>query len=266
MRGRGAFRGLMSDEIDREIEELKNKPGLPGHIAIIMDGNGRWARKRRLPRIAGHRAGKESVRTVVRTCARLGIPVLSLYTFSLENWQRPRREVEGLMSFLRKVLKTEYLELEQNNIRLRAMGRLDLLSGITMRSLQDSIDRLASNDGMILNLCLSYSGRAEIADAARKLAMDVLAGKMEPESIDQETFREYLYSPDLPDPDLLIRSSGELRISNFLLWQIAYSEIFVTDVLWPDFREEHLLTAIRDYMGRERRFGGIKKTGVERHG
>ncbi|MCI0481691.1 MAG: isoprenyl transferase [Candidatus Dadabacteria bacterium] len=256
----------MRDEIDSGIEDLKKKPGLPHHIAIIMDGNGRWASKRKLPRIAGHKEGRESVRTVVRTCARLGIPVLSLYTFSLENWQRPRREVQSLMTFLRNVLKTEYLELDKNNIRLRAMGRLDLLPGVTMKTLQETIDRLASNDGMILNLCLSYSGRAEIADAAKKLCMDVRSGKVDPEAVDQEIFSRYLYSPDLPDPDLLIRSSGELRVSNFLLWQIAYSEIFVTDVLWPDFREEHLVAAIRDYMGRERRFGRIKKTGGELHG
>ncbi|HSG27154.1 MAG TPA: isoprenyl transferase [Candidatus Krumholzibacterium sp.] len=245
--------------IDREIEALKGDERLPGHVAIIMDGNGRWAKKRNLPRIAGHRAGRESVRCVVRTSARIGIPVLSLYTFSLENWKRPKREVQSLMSFLRNVLKTEYLELDENNIRLRAMGRLDLLPDSTRKVLDGTIERLSGNDGMILNLCLSYGGRAEIADAAGRIAREVLDGRLDPGSIDEDTFARYLYSPDLPDPDLLIRSSGELRVSNFLLWQIAYSEIFVTDLFWPDFREKHLIGAIKAYMERERRFGGLKE-------
>ncbi len=244
--------------IDREIEALKGSGGLPGHIAVIMDGNGRWAKKRNLPRIAGHRAGRESVRKAVRTCASLGIPVLSLYTFSLENWNRPKSEVQALMSFLRKVLDSEYLELDENNIQLRAMGRLDLIPEATRKVLDETIGKLSKNDGMILNLCISYGGRAEIVDSAKRIASDAVDGKISLESFDESEFREYLYSPDLPDPDLLIRSSGELRISNFLLWQIAYSEIFVTDVLWPDFREEHLLNAVREYTRRERRFGGLK--------
>jgi undecaprenyl diphosphate synthase len=244
--------------IEQEIEELKRTPGLPRHIAVIMDGNGRWAKKRNLPRLAGHKAGRESVRTVVRTCAKLGISVLSLYTFSLENWRRPKREVNGLMRFLKEVLHSEYLELKENNIRLRAMGRLDLLPGGTRKALNDTIDKLSGNNGMILNLCLSYSGRAEIADAARALARAVGEGKMNPDEIDEKTFSAYLYSADLPDPDLLVRTSGELRISNFLLWQLAYAEIVVTEVLWPDFREEHLFQAIREYLARDRRFGEIK--------
>jgi len=244
-------------DIDREIKRLKGRPGLPGHIAIIMDGNGRWARKRNLPRIAGHKAGRESVRVAVRTCARLGIPVLSLYTFSIENWQRPSREVKALMRFLGTVLKSEYLELDENNIRLRAMGRLDLLPGETRKRLDETIDSLSSNDGMILNLCLSYGGRAEIVDAARRIAGEVSSGRMDPDGIDEETFRRFLYAPDIPDPDLLIRTSGEMRISNFLLWQLAYTEIVVTDVLWPDFRERDVFTAIDEYLSRERRFGDI---------
>jgi undecaprenyl diphosphate synthase len=244
--------------IEQEIEELKRTPGLPNHIAVIMDGNGRWAKKRNLPRLAGHKAGRESVRTVVRTCAKLGISVLSLYTFSLENWRRPKREVNGLMRFLKEVLHSEYLELKENNIRLRAMGRLDLLPGGTRKALNDTIDKLSGNNGMILNLCLSYGGRAEIADAARALARAVGEGKMNPDEIDEKTFSAYLYSADLPDPDLLVRTSGELRISNFLLWQLAYAEIVVTEVLWPDFREEHLFQAIREYLARDRRFGEIK--------
>ncbi len=244
-------------DIDREIERLKVNPGLPGHIAVIMDGNGRWAKKRKLPRIAGHKAGRESVRVTVRTCARLGISVLSLYTFSLENWQRPSKEVKALMRFLGMVLKSEYLELNENNIRLRAMGRLDLLPRDTRKRLDETIELLSSNDGMILNLCLSYGGRAEIVDAARRIAGEAAAGRIDPEGIDEEGFSNYLYSPELPDPDLLIRTSGEMRISNFLLWQLAYTEIVVTEVLWPDFREEDTFAAIDEYLGRERRFGDI---------
>ncbi len=244
--------------IDREIVELKRTEGMPRHIAVIMDGNGRWAKKRNLPRLAGHKAGRESVRTIVRTCAKLDISVLSLYTFSLENWRRPKTEVSGLMRFLKEVLHSEYLELKQNNIRLRAMGRLDMLPKGTRGALEETIHKLSDNDGMILNLCLSYSGRAEIADAAKRIAGAVERGEMAAEDIDEEAFGSFLYSPDLPDPDLLIRTSGELRISNFLLWQLAYAEIVVTDVFWPDFREEHLFRAIREYLARERRFGAIK--------
>ncbi len=244
--------------VEKEIEELKATPGLPRHIAVIMDGNGRWAKRRNLPRLAGHKAGRESVRTIVRTCARLGISVLSLYTFSLENWRRPKREVSGLMRFLKEVLHSEYLELKENNIRLRAMGRLDMLPSGTRKALEETIEKLSGNDGMVLNLCLSYGGRAEIADAARALAVEVREGTVNPDEIDEDTFGGYLYSADLPDPDLLIRTSGELRISNFLLWQLAYAEIVVTDVLWPDFREKHLIWAIREYLARERRFGEIK--------
>ncbi len=244
-------------DIDREIERLNGTPGLPAHIAVIMDGNGRWAKKRRLPRIAGHKAGRESVRVTVRTCAKLGIPALSLYTFSLENWQRPSKEVKALMLFLGRVLKSEYLELQDNNIRLRAMGRLELLPDETKKTLDETIESLSSNDGMILNLCLSYGGRSEIVDAAKKIAADAAAGVLDPVSLDEDAFAGYLYSPDIPDPDLLVRTSGEMRISNFLLWQLAYTEIVVTDVLWPDFREEHIIAAINEYLKRERRFGDI---------
>jgi len=248
----------VTTEIDREISTLAREEGLPRHIAVIMDGNGRWARQRGLPRIAGHKAGRESVRVTVRTCARLGIPTLSLYTFSLENWQRPSTEVKALMRFLRTVLKSEYLELRENNIRLRAMGRLDLLPPGTRRTLESTIEALSVNTGMILNLCISYGSRTEIADAARSAARDAADGKLDPDSMDEETFARYLYDPGLPDPDLLIRTSGEMRISNFMLWQIAYTEIVVTDVLWPDFRELHLMAAVREYLGRERRFGGVR--------
>jgi undecaprenyl diphosphate synthase len=248
------------DEIEHKIEELKARPGLPRHIAIIMDGNGRWAKSRNLPRLAGHKAGRESVRTAVRTCAKLGIGALSLYTFSLENWRRPKSEVSGLMRFLREVLYSEYLELKDNNIRLRAMGRLEMLPKGTRNALNETIEKLSVNNGMILNLCLSYSGRAEIADAAKKIAESVSSGAIESSAIDEELFGNYLYAPDLPDPDLLIRTSGEQRISNFLLWQLAYAEIVVLDIFWPDFREEHLFGAIMEYLERDRRFGAVKST------
>jgi undecaprenyl diphosphate synthase len=244
-------------EIDRAISSLAGEAGIPRHIAVIMDGNGRWARQRGLPRIAGHKAGRESVRVTVRTCARLGVEVLSLYTFSLENWQRPAKEVQALMRFLRTVLRSEYLELRENNIRLRAMGRLDLLPPGTRRTLESTIEALSANTGMILNLCISYGSRAEIVDAARSAAIAAADGSLDAGSLDEESFARYLYAPDLPDPDLLIRTSGEMRVSNFMLWQIAYTEIVVTDVLWPDFRELHLMEAVREYLGRERRFGGI---------
>ena len=248
----------MSDRVEREMAALKAHPNLPRHIAVIMDGNGRWARKRRLPRLAGHRAGTEAVRATIQACAKLGISALSLYTFSLENWKRPRLEVEGLMRFLKEVLRSEFLELSENNIRLIAMGRLDMLPADTHRVLDETIAKLSHNTGMTLNLCLSYGGRAEIVDAARRLAREAAAGALAESDIDEARFRSYLYDPELPDPDLLIRTSGELRVSNFLLWQLAYAEIVVMDVLWPDFRAEHLCEAIRAYLGRERRFGKIK--------
>lgn len=248
----------MSDALDREIEELRRHPRLPRHVAVIMDGNGRWARKRRLPRLAGHKAGTESVRAVIRASAKLELEALSLYTFSLENWTRPALEVRGLMRFLKDVLRSEFLELAENGIRLRAMGRLDMLPADTREALDETIEKLSVNRGMILNLCLSYGGRAEIVDAARRIAQEAAAGTLRPARIDENVFRRRLYDPELPDPDLLIRTSGEMRISNFFLWQIAYTEIVVTDVLWPDFRERHLLAAIREYLKRERRFGGLK--------
>ncbi len=248
----------MDKEIEKKLFELKGEANLPRHIAIIMDGNGRWAKKRMLPRIAGHREGRESVRAVVTAAARLEIPILSLYTFSLENWKRPKPEVKALMKYLKSVLESEYLELKDNNIKLQAMGRLNMLPDSTRRVLEETIEKLSSNTGTVLNLCLSYGGRTEIADAARKLAAEAAEGRLDVDSIDENLFRQYLYSPELSDPDLLIRTSGEYRISNFLLWQLAYAEMVITDVYWPDFREQNLIDAIYDYLGRERRFGGIE--------
>ena len=249
---------MKKKDIEIEIERLKKNPNLPAHIAIIMDGNGRWAKRRHLPRIAGHRVGRESVRTAVRTCAKLGIEALSLYTFSLENWHRPKKEVDALMRFLKDVLHSEYLELKENNIRLTASGRLEMLPEATMQTLKETMEKLSDNTGMILNLCLSYSGRAEILDAVKGITVDVEKGKLSAEEIDEDVFRRYLYLPELPYPDLLIRTGREFRVSNFFLWQIAYTEIVVMDVLWPDFREANLFEAIAEYLGRERRFGRVR--------
>ncbi len=245
----------MRNDIEQRIRTLEGSGNLPAHIAIIMDGNGRWANKRNLPRLEGHREGRESVRTIVRTCAKIGIPHLTLYTFSLENWQRPPEEVGGLMVFLEEVLEREYLELNENGVQLRAIGRLDMLPESTRKALNETIARLASNKRLILTLALSYSGRTEIVDAARRLASAVQRQEMGIDDITEVSFQRCLYDPEVPDPDLLIRTSGEMRISNFYLWQIAYAEVYVTDVLWPDFRENDLLDGIEAYQQRERRFG-----------
>jgi undecaprenyl diphosphate synthase len=247
----------MTNDLDQQIKKLKASKNLPQHIAIIMDGNGRWAKKRLLPRLAGHRTGRESVRAVVRTCARIGIQYLTLYAFSLENWQRPDDEVRGLMSFFEEVLKKEYLELDDNGVQLRAVGRLELLPPSTRGALEETIDKLKHNDRLILSLALSYGGRSEIVDGVKKIIAEAREGGIREEDLDDEYFRRYLYDPSVPDPDLLVRTSGELRISNFLLWQIAYTEIYVTDVLWPDFREKELINSIKAFQKRERRFGII---------
>jgi undecaprenyl diphosphate synthase len=245
----------MSSEIEQQIEALKHANNLPAHIAVIMDGNGRWAKQRELPRLEGHRVGRESVRTIIKACARIGISYLTLYTFSLENWQRPADEVQGLMVFLEEVLKKEYLELNQNGVRLRTIGRTDMLPASTQAALEETIEKLKNNTRLVLTLAISYGGRAEIIDATKRIARRVRDGKIDVDDIDDSLFRTHLYDPELPDPDLLIRTSGEVRISNFLLWQIAYTELFVTDVLWPDFREKELVESIEAYQKRERRFG-----------
>lgn len=230
---------------------------LPKHIAIIMDGNGRWARERGLPRIFGHRSGIESVREIVRTCGEIEIGILTLYVFSVENWERPREEVRGLMGMLRELLRREVHELDKNNVRLMSIGRKELLPKILKEELERAIKALQKNSGLLLNLALSYGGRAEIVEAAQRIAHEVKEGHLNPNRIDEKVFVNHLYAPKLPDPDLLIRTAGEMRISNFLLWQIAYTELYVTDVLWPDFRRKNLLKAIEDYQTRDRRFGKI---------
>ena len=234
---------------------LERSGSVPRHVAVIMDGNGRWAKKRRLPRLAGHRAGTEPVRKCVRTAARIGIEYLTLYTFSLENWSRPRAEVAGLMLFLEEVLRKEILELDENGVRLNAIGRLDLLPAATRAALDRAIDKLAKNRGLVLTLALSYGGRAERGAAARHLGAAGARGRLRPEALAEARLRARLYDPSIPDPDLLVRTSGELRVSNFMLWQIAYAEIWVTDVMWPDFTEMDLIASIRDYQQRDRRYG-----------
>lgn len=228
---------------------------LPKHIAVIMDGNGRWARKRSMPRVAGHRAGVEPVRISVETCARLGLEALTLYAFSVENWKRPRAEVETLWRLLRFYLKKELADLMRNNVRFQAVGRIEELPATIRRDLQETTDATAANTGLRLNLAINYGGRAEIVDAVRTLVDQARRG--EAVEVTEESISRHLYTSGISDPDLLIRTSGEMRVSNFLLWQIAYAELYVTDTLWPDFLRKDLLTAILDFQRRERRFGGL---------
>ncbi|GAV23467.1 isoprenyl transferase [Carboxydothermus pertinax] len=230
---------------------------LPKHIAIIMDGNGRWAKKRGMPRYFGHRAGVETVRRVVKLCAKLNVPYLTLYAFSTENWRRPQEEVNVLMNLLVEYIEKEIDELNREGVRLTVIGEVAELPEPARLALAKGIEKTRQNNRLNLILALNYGGRREIVEAVRKIADDVKSGKITPEQINEEFFANYLYTREFPDPDLLIRPSGEIRISNFLLWQIAYSEIWLTEVLWPDFSEEHLLQAIRDYQKRDRRFGGI---------
>lgn len=228
---------------------------LPQHIAVIMDGNGRWAKKRHLPRIAGHRAGIRAVRQVVEACARLGVPYLTLYAFSIENWKRPHTEVRLLMGLLREYLKKEIKTLNEQNIRLGVIGRIGELPKAVQGDLQVALDKTRDNNGLRLTLALNYGARAELVDAVRDLAARLAHdGDLK---IDEASLGQCLYTGGMPDPDLLIRTSGELRLSNFLLWQVAYAEIWVTDTLWPDFTQNHLFQAIIDYQKRERRYGGL---------
>lgn len=231
---------------------------LPAHIAIIMDGNGRWASQRGLPRVAGHQAGIDAVRSTVETCARLGIHSLTLYAFSLENWKRPRAEVDTLWRLLRIYLHRELPRLRKHNIRLNAIGRWAELPESVRQDLQETIDKTAGHSGMRLNLAINYGGRAELVDAFNRLLCEARrAGRLDSLQIDEQMISSALYTADLPEPDLLIRTSGEMRISNFLLWQIAYAELYVTQTLWPDFDRSHLLRAVLAYQKRDRRFGGL---------
>ena len=245
-----------SDSEERTVLRGIDFDRLPRHVAIIMDGNGRWAKLRHKRRVEGHRAGIDSVRDVVETSARLGLQVLTLYAFSVENWKRPKSEVSTLMALLKHYLRRELETLLRNNIRFRVIGRPGELPTDVQDELARGMERTRECSGLLFNIALNYGGRTEITDAVRRLVEDVKAGRATPE-IDEATISSYLYTAGQPDPDLLIRTSGEMRVSNFLLWQIAYAEIWVTDVLWPDFRRRHLLQAVADYQKRERRYGGI---------
>jgi undecaprenyl diphosphate synthase len=235
---------------------------LPRHVAVIMDGNGRWAQKRHLPRIAGHRSGTQSARTTIETCARLKIEALTLYAFSVENWRRPKAEIDFLMQLLREYLRKEMPLLQKNNIRMRFLGRIDELPAGVQNDVRDAMEKTAGNKGMVLCVALNYGGRAEIVDAMNA----ILAERNEhggSHKVTEEQLSRHLYTDGLPDPDLLIRTSGEMRVSNFLLWQIAYAEIFVTETLWPDFNRARLLEALLEFQKRERRYGGIREGGSD---
>jgi undecaprenyl diphosphate synthase len=247
---------LPAGDPDERLAREVNFERLPAHVAIIMDGNGRWASQRHLPRVEGHRAGIDSVRDTVETAARLGIRVLTLYAFSIENWKRPAAEVSTLMVLLKRYLRSELNTLLRNQIRFRVIGRMDQLAGDIQDELNQAIARTAGNEGMLFNIALNYGGRAEIVDAARR----AIEAGVRPQDLTEERFSQFLYTAGQPDPDLLIRTSGEMRVSNYLLWQIAYAEIYVTDTLWPDFRRHHLLEAVLAYQKRERRYGGINPT------
>jgi undecaprenyl diphosphate synthase len=245
-------------EPDWELATAIDPDRLPAHIAIIMDGNGRWAGRRRLPRVAGHQAGIGPVRSTVENCARMGIKALTLYAFSVENWKRPRAEVETLWRLLRYYLRQELPELQKNDIRLQAIGRLDALPSQVRRELEAAVDATSPNRGLLVNLAINYGGRAEIIDAVNAiLEVARLEGSLGSLKLDEELISANLYTASCPDPDLLIRTSGEMRISNFLLWQIAYAELYVTETLWPDFTRKDLLRAILEYQKRDRRYGGL---------
>ncbi len=230
---------------------------LPTHVAIIMDGNGRWAKRHGLPRVEGHRRGAESVKEVVRTAGELGIKYLTLYAFSVENWNRPKEEVDTLMNYLARYLKEAIGELTKANIRLQAIGQIWRLPEFVQEQLHKTIEALSKNNGLTLTLALSYSGRVEIVEAARSIARKVKEGVLDPEEINEHLFAQHLWTHNMPDPDLLIRTSGELRLSNFLLWQCSYTEFVVTPVLWPDFRKADFYAALEEYTRRQRRFGRV---------
>ena len=248
---------MISPSIDPEIDRAR----LPRHVAIIMDGNGRWAKKRLLNRVQGHGKGVDAVRTIVRACHEIKLPILTLYAFSTENWCRPKIEVDALMMLFSTFLKSEQGELNNNNIRLNPLGQTERLPQKVQKALHDTMAVTKENNGMLLNIALSYGGRAEIVRAVKNIALKVKKGlidpELSPESITEQLIAEHLYTSGMDDPDLLIRTSGEKRISNFLLWQIAYSEIFVTDTLWPDFNKDELLSILKNYQNRERRFGKV---------
>jgi undecaprenyl diphosphate synthase len=230
---------------------------LPRHVAIIMDGNGRWAKQRHLPRVEGHRMGAESVRAVIRAAGELGIKYLTLYAFSVENWNRPTDEVDTLMKYLAHYMKTEFAELNKNNVRLEVIGQVHRLPEFVQKQLKKTRDALSKNNGLTLIMALSYGGRTELVDAMRSIAAKVKKGELDPAEITEQVVADHLYTRNWPDPDVLIRTSGEMRLSNFLLWQISYAELVVTPTLWPDFRKPQFYAALEEYNCRHRRFGGL---------
>ncbi len=247
----------MDKELAREIKGIKTSGKCPVHVAIIMDGNGRWASKRGLPRTEGHSAGVKAVRQVVEIASEIGVKYLTLYTFSVENWKRPKDEVASLMELLSRTTLKELDDLMQNNVRLIVTGRIDELPMARREVLKSAIRKTSNNTGLTLNLALNYGGRTEIVDAVRAIAREVHKGNISPDKIDDDLFSSYLYTAKLPDPDLLIRTSGEMRLSNFLIWQTSYTEMYITDTLWPDFGKAEFAAAIRDYIKRDRRFGRV---------
>jgi undecaprenyl diphosphate synthase len=240
------------------LEQKLVRDRLPAHVAIIMDGNGRWAEERGFSRIRGHREGAESIREIVRTAGELGIKYLTLYAFSIENWKRPKREVASLMSLLKRYLRREERELDRNNVRLRAIGRIGSLPGDVQEAIATAVRNLDHNTGLTLVLALNYGSRSEITDAARALCRRSASGELSPDDVDEAAVAGSLYTAAMPDPDLLIRTSGEMRVSNFLLWQISYAELYVTPAYWPDFRRAHFIRALLEYQRRERRFGAVR--------
>ena len=253
-------RKSLSSENDHLYEKL-DRSKLPEHVAIIMDGNGRWAKKKLMNRVRGHEQGVKVVREITRACRNIGIPFLTLYAFSTENWQRPKPEVAALMVLLKKFLKSEHDELIKNNIKLNAIGQINRLPSDVREILEQTISDTANNTRLNLNLALSYGGREEITQAVQNIAQKVKNGTLTPEEINENLIKENLYTKNFPDPDLMIRTSGEMRISNFLLWQLAYSEMFITDTLWPDFSQEEFIEILMDYQKRDRRFGKVKEKG-----
>ena len=252
--------GKKNSDADSKLQQaLKQAGEIPVHIAIIMDGNGRWAKKRALPRVAGHRRGGETVKDIVKACAQVGVKYLTLYTFSTENWKRPKDEVSTLMRLLLRSLKREAKELHENDIRMQTIGDIKSLPEAVQNELCETIKKTAGNKKMTLNLALSYSGRWELIKAVKEIAALASEGKISENEINEANFSKFLTTKDIPDPDLLIRTSGEFRVSNFLLWQIAYTEFFITDVYWPDFDRKHLYEAIKDFQHRERRFGKVSE-------
>lgn len=251
---------IAPDKKDKEIQDrLKETGEIPKHIAVIMDGNGRWAKNRNQSRIFGHRQGVTSVRDIVECCGQIGVKNLTLYTFSTENWKRPKTEVSILMKLLIKALKDETDRLHENNVRLHAIGDLSTLPDKVRKELEDAMEKTKNNKLMTLTLAISYSGRWDILNAVKNISIDVKKSKINPEQVDEKLFSEYLTTVNIPDPDLLIRTGSEFRISNFLLWELAYTEIYIDKVFWPEFRREHLYEAIREYQKRERRFGLVSE-------